>query len=279
MTKKRKPKVIPKNFKGLTKKAVNKRTGDLKRSELQKLFSDKKLKKGLGGDNLIKAAKLISDGFAAKKYTGKNKRKKVIQARRALQDFYDFSTLHGKTKIVKPSKKNRGLYANELGISKKFKYYPMPVFTDKDSYKIIGTGKKKRGSKKRGKKIKLVGEFMETELFEFADRKKAARNPSAEINKLLREIDKKYGRKTFDLKIKCGEYLSHFTTEKSDSKRGQFSVVEDEITLYFERYIQDAKNWLRGIQVTTFKNQVERPLGKSAEKKKPKTKRQKLRMK
>lgn len=279
MAKKIKRKVIPKSFKGLMKKAVNKRTGDLKRSELQKLFSDRKLKKGLGGQNLIKAANLIAEGFSAKKYSGKNKRKKVIQARSALQDFYDFSTLRGKVKIVKPSKKNRKLYANELGISRKFKYYPMPVFSERDSYKIIKARKGKRGTKKRGKKIKLIGEFLDTELFEFQDRKRAARNPSVEINKLLVEINKKYGKKTFDLKIKCGEYLSHFTTEKTDSKRGQFSVVEDEITMLFESYAQDAKNWLRGIQVTTFKNQTDRPLGKSAEKKKPKTKRQKMRMK
>ncbi len=272
MAKKRKTKVIPKSFKGLTKKAVNKRTGDLKKSELQKLFSDRKLKNGLGGDNLIKAANLISEGFSAKKYAGKNKRKKVIQARRALQDFYDFSTLHGKTKIVKPSKKNRALYARELGISKKFKYYPMPVFTEKDKYKVVKKGKKR--------KLKLSGEFLETELFEFPDMKKAAKNPTVEINKLLIEINKKYGKQVHDMKIKCGEYLSHFTTEKSDSNKGQNAVIEDEITLYFERYAPEAKKWLRGIQVTTFKNQVERPLGRSAEKKKPKkTKREKLRFK
>ncbi len=233
MAKKSKEIKIPSNFKKLTDKPVDKRTGENKKSDFLKLFSDKKLKKNIPPEKLLKAASLLADGFSAKKYTGKIKKKKVKDARRALQDFYDFSALHGKVRYVRPKKENRKLFANELGISPRFKVYPMPVFGDNDKYKIIRKTTKKGRKKTVTKKLKLKGDFLDTELFEFPNRKAAAKNPEREIKKLLKEIDKKYGKKTRDLKIKCGEWLSHFTTDWKDEPKDQGEIIEDEITLYF----------------------------------------------
>lgn len=260
---------IPKS----TKTFISKKDGN--KSDFAKLFSDRKLKQGLGTDNYIKAASLLATGFSQKKYYGKNKRKKVRQAKLLLQDFYDLSTQHGKTKIFRPSEKNRKLFAKELGISKKFKVYAMPVFSDNDVYKVI--------KNKKRKKLKLSGEFIDTELFEFEDMKKAAKNPRKETNILLKEIKKKFGSQPRDMKIKCGEYLSHFSTDVEDDISDQNEIIDDTVSLWFNKYKHHeqgrggaAKDWLRGIQVTTFKKQesykiaTERRGGKYLAKKKPK---------
>ena len=253
---------IPKSAKAF----INSPIGE--KSEFAKLFSDRKLKNGLGADTYIAAAKLLATGFDAKKYSGKIKRKKLRQAKLLLQDFYDLSTQSGKVKIFRPSKGNRKLYAKELAVSSKFKLYAMPVFTDDDVYKII-VHKGKR-------KLKLSGMFLDTELFEFPSMENAAKNPIKEINKLLRRIGIKYGNQIYDMKIKCGNYLSHFTTDITQDNDKQNQHITSEILLYFERYNPNTKKWLRGIQVTTFKNQQsyevakERRGGKYLEKKKPK---------
>lgn len=232
---------IPRSF----KRFVSAPEGE--RSPFIKLFSDRKLKKGLGDDTYIRAARLLADGFSAKNYSGKRKREKVKQAKKILDDFYDAATQHGKAKIIRPRKYNRKVYAKELEVSPRLKFYPMAVFNDSDEYKVVKRGKKR--------KLKLSGEFLDSELFEFPNMKLAAKNPVQECNKLLAKINRKYGHVTHDYKVKCGAYLSNLQTNKHEPNDIQDEVITETITEWFEKYKPESGKWLRGIQVTTFKKQ------------------------
>lgn len=203
---------------------------------------------------LIKNAQKLATGIKTKK-----------EAIEALQTFHDFATQHGKVKLVWP-RKNKKLYATELGISKRFKVYPMPVYHDTDEY--IPTTQE-------GKTVlKMKGKFVEIELFQFPNKKALVKNPVLEVNKIVDKVERKYGtERRKEYKFKCGEYYSLMAMEDKE-------FLEEEITRYFREYsgVESGRRksdwtekWLKGVQVATFNSQENLPpRHKRSQKRKPK---------
>lgn len=183
----------------------------------------------------VSVARQLADGFdfSLRKEPSKSQYRR---AREIIKEFYSAAN-EEKVKIVRPSRKNRKYYADYADMSKKFKVYAMPVFSEKDNFKI-----------KKGR-IKRIGEFSETEFFKFDSRLELVKNPKKETNKLYGKIEKKLGKKRkYAVKIKCGRH--EYKTLYEDKS------PHVEISKWLDMYgKKEVKKWCMGFQVYTFKNQ------------------------
>lgn len=213
------------------------------------LFFRGKVKEDLSAKILIGNAKKLATGIRTKK-----------EAIEALQTFFDFSTKHGKVKYVFP-RKNKNLYAEELEISGRFKVYPMPIYTEKDTYiKTSDNGKEK---------LRLKGPLVDVELFPFTNKRALAKSPDTEVKKIVKKANTKYGKKRRKVyKIKVGE---HYTNAQMEEK-----FLIQEIKRFFREYsgpnsgrkkADYAAQWVKGVQVFTFNKQKDLPPRKNAKKK------------
>lgn len=261
---------ISKNAKNLIKK-VNPN----EKSPLENLFVRGKIRENLPAKFYIDNAKLIATGVKNKK-----------DAMQLLIDAYELSSQHGIIQWTRPSVKNRKYYARHLGISKRFKYYPMPV--------PDGETKVKFSINKKNKTIVTKGIYHTKTLFLFEDRKLLASNPRAAVEKMLPSIEKTIkanNKKYFEMNLKNGEFEIKVSTNKHEDLSKQIDEITKQIIGFQEKYfggynengekMSDYKDWLMGFFLYTFDNQEENlPLHEQKKtRKKKKSKREKIRAK
>lgn len=221
-----------------------------KKSELENLFVRREIRENLSDEIYLENAKLIADGFNKIKRNKKARAAQVADAKQILQDFYDFYALRGEVKIVRPSPKNRQYYARTLGISARFKYFPMPVSGEKTKFRI----------NKSTRTVDVVGDRVRRKLILFPSYKNFAKNPDAEIKKVMAKIKKHIAsskNKFFTMKIKSGEYETAWATTRFNTPEEQEVLLKQKIAEYQFKYSSDIKNWLRGIVMYSFENQNE----------------------
>lgn len=191
----------------------------------------------------VSIARQLADGFDKidlRKEPTKNQYKK---AQEIIKEFYNAASSE-KTKLVRPRKKNRKVYASYSEMNSKFKVYAVPVFDEKDEIKVVGKGKNKR--------IKRIGEFSESEFFSFKDagitKKELIKNTKKSTDKLFSKIERKYKKKTYAVKIKCGKH--EYKTLYED--KSPYIEIENWINIYGEDKV---KQFCLGFVAYTFRNQ------------------------
>jgi len=245
VTKKKQKKII-KNFKelsGVTRRQLYKYNSKRGKSYLRPL--DRKY--------AVSIARQLADGFE-KINLHKNPTKKQYQKARKIIDDYFETAAHGRRKIVRPRKQYRKEYAEFSDMDASYKVFPMPVLTERDKFTIV----KERGQKK----VKREGQFVNTEFFGFPDRKMMAKAPVEETHKVLKRINRKYGKRRRALRFKVGAYETNALYDQS--------FVTEELEKWKMIYgARKIKNFVMGFNVYTFKGQTELPPSK-LELKKPK---------
>ena len=261
-------------------KALFDKSNKNKKSELENLFVRREIRENLSDEIYLENAKLIADGFDKIKRNKKARAAQVADAKQILQDFYDFYALRGEVKIVHPSPKNRQYYARTLGISARFKYFPMPVSGGKTKFRI----------NKSTKTVDVIGERVRRKLILFPSYVEFAKNSDAEIKKVMAKIKKHIvssKNKFFTMKIKSGEHETHWATTRHNTPEEQEVLLRQKIAEYQFKYARDIKDWLRGVVMYSFENQDENlPADRTYEeeqkkkkKKRKKTKRERARAK
>lgn len=228
------------------------------------------LKKKLDGEFVVSVARQLATGFDTKR---KPNKQKIKEAREIITEYYEAASA-GKTKVFRPRKENRKAYAEVADINPRFKVFPMPILTDSDKFKMVS----EKIGKKKIKKAKLIGQFVDREGFNFTNLKQMSIKPYEETEKLLKRIDRKIGKKTKRaLKFKVGKYETKAIYSKDN--------VAEELEKWKQIYgAKKIKSFVVGLQVFTFRNQNGEEnipsKSKQLQKKKPKAvKRAKIRMK
>ncbi len=188
----------------------------------------------------VSIARQLAEGFDFSLQKEPSKRQ-YTKARKIITEFYDHSRLE-KTKLIRPSKKNRKYYARKSTMSGTFKVYFAPVSSEDDEYVFK---KSKKGKKKLIRKSKHVT----YEDFEFEDREEFAKNPVEETQKLLDEIDDAFGKN----KVK-----TVFVTVGEWNTRADFStrLIPDILKEWTLKYGQEkSSEFIMGLRTATFRGQ------------------------
>ncbi len=212
----------------------------------------------------ISFARQIADGFDDD--LRKPVSDKLYRKARKFIDGYIAASSGEKTKIVRPSRENRLLYARYADLDPTFKVFAIPVLDKDDTFDTIKVNGKKR--------LRRKGKFSRSVAFDFESQTRLIKNTKAETEKLFKEIDKKFGKGKYAIKIRCGEheYKTLYHT------RDPYLEIENWITAYGAPRV---KKFCLGFQVYTFSGQEKfgTPLAKKGDKKKRKSKRDKVRFK
>ncbi len=240
---------------------------DLGNIEVRALRNKKGHLKPLDKKFAVSFARQIAEGFDSKKIDlRKPVSAKDYKRARLFVDAYIEASREGNTKLVRPKKQNRALYAKAVDTSSKFKVYFMPVSDESDTFKKV----------KIENKIFLqrVGKFSDMFSFDFSSQRKLVTKTKEETEALFKKIDKRFGKGKYAVKIRCGtaEFGALYRT------RDPHIEIENWIGAYGKERV---KRFCLGFNVYTFKNQVDTPpeFFKRKEKKKRRSKRDKIRMK
>lgn len=219
----------------------------------RELFQKKNTKKGydlilkpMNKRVAISIARQLSDGFnqdLRKQPTKSDYRKaqKVIKA-------YFENVKYKNARIIRPSKKNRAIYAQAADLPKNFKVYPIHMDNPNNKLKIV---------KKNGKrKLKQIGEFISYDYYYFPDRIELVKNAEKETLKLQKQIDK--NKKEKDINIIVGSHIANKIIINEDS-------LIDTILLFQSKY-DNFGDFVRGFRVSTYKNQVKKKAIKNVKK-------------
>lgn len=227
-------------------------------SDLAKLKSRKLLnqhavfKRGIDNKVFLSAARVISTNFENVDLRKQASPTQIKRARKIVKEFL-MASRYADIKFVKPSKKNRKLYADYAGVSSNFRYIPMPIYDESDTFKI-----------RKGRVIHS-GKHFKSDFFKFKSRKELVKNPLKEVEKTYKYMEKQYGKRKFRTRIKCGR--AEYAVQFSDAE-----LVARQIDKFMMAYgSENVQKWCMGLVGYEFTNQeitTIQPLKKK--KKKPK---------
>lgn len=225
------------------------------------LFTDQGNLKRIPAKTSISIARQLADGFdfSLKEQPTKSQE---LRARRVIREFFALRERENYT-LVRPSKKNRKLYAQFSDVPRTFKIYPMPTINSDDKFKI-----REKGGRKY---IIRTGEFYVAEFYPFPNRKKLATNPVKATSSIWAKIKAEHKNK-FTVRIKCGrgEFAAQYEAHKEVGE-----TIADWIAQYGKERV---KAFCAGVVVYTFKNGGdEKPIKKpKLKKRKPKLPKRRL---
>lgn len=195
-----------------------------------------KLKRNLDNKFLIKNARRIATGFEKSDLRKKPSKNEIKKARKVIKEFVESIRYH-KIKIIRPSKKNRAIYARYADLPTNFKYIAMPILDETTTFKI------------KNKRIIRKSQFSDTEFFPFENINSLVKNPLKETQKTFKEIKKKYKGQNFQVTIKCGRAEYHHRFEDDDH-------VAEQVDLFLSQYgAISVRKWCIGLNAYVFNNQ------------------------
>lgn len=216
----------------------------------------------------ISFARQIATGFESDKVRLDRKiSDKAYKEARLFIDAYIEESREGKAKLIKPHSSQRKLYAESIDINPRMKIYFMPVLKDDDTFERVKIGGEVF--------LKRISKNSDMIFFKFNSQKDLIKNTKKETEKLFAKINKKLGKDTYAVKIRCG---------KHEFERQFFNgETHVQIKEWMHAYGKEkVKAFCLGFNAYTFKNQNQIPensLKLKGEKKKRRTKREKIRVK
>jgi len=206
-------------------------------SQLKSLDSAEFYKKGklkpIDKRLAVSMARQLAEGFDELDLHKEPSKYQYQKARKILDTWFAAQN-SGKSKTVRPSKKNRKYYSEFADMPANFKVYSMPILEETDKFKI-----------KKGKLIRK-GTFINTEDYLFSSMKKAVAEPIAETEKLVKKIERDYKGKIKEVHLKTGRHNTRAVYDIDDAA----NVLEKWAQVYdnFEKFAF-------GLRVFTFDGQ------------------------
>lgn len=185
----------------------------------------------------VSIARIIADDFK-----GVDLRKPISnynykKARKYITEYYEASRSKN-LEIIRPTKKNREIYAKRTGLSSKLRYYPVTKSGENTTLKIING------------KLKELGKFVNYDRYYF-DIEDLIDDTEKEVKNVYKKIEKDYPNRLKEIKIICGNYVSGWTKEKA---KDTLEVLTEEIERYMNTYASWGL-WMHGVEVQVFVNQ------------------------
>jgi hypothetical protein len=206
-------------------------------SQLKSLDSTEFYKKGklkpIDKRLAVSMARQLADGFDELDLHKEPTKYQYQKARKILDTWFSAQN-SGKSKTIRPSKKNRKYYSEFADMPSNFKVYSMPILEDTDKFKI-----------KKGKLIRK-GKFVNTEDYLFKDVNKAVLNPIEETEKLVRKIERDYKGAIYETHLKTGRHDTKAVYNLSDAA----SVIEKWSQVY-----DNFADFAFGLRIFTFNGQ------------------------
>lgn len=183
----------------------------------------------------VSIARQLAEGFENVNLQKEPTQYQYRKARKILDTWFSAQN-SGKSKTVRPSKRNRKYYAEFADMPANFKVYSMPVLENSDEFII---NRKKKKLIRRGKNVN-------TEDYLFPDIEKAVENPIVETEKLVKKIERDYNGAI---------YQTHLKTGRHDTK-AVYSI--DDAASVLEKWSQVYENFTDfafGLRIYTFNGQ------------------------
>ena len=193
----------------------------------------------------ISIARQLADGFDDIDLRKKPTKNQYRRAREIITDYYEAARGQN-VEIVRPTKRNRKLYAERIGVTSRFRFYPINHSSENSTIKI-----------KNGKLIEK-SEFVNYERFTF-NRKSLAKNSEKEVKRVFKTISTKYRKGIKEVRIVCGKYVTNWHIKDRTEMEEELITQVD----FLQNSYGNWKEWLNGIEVQVFLNQKKRPKKKS----------------
>lgn len=209
---------------------------ELNKINRRDLYSGEKLKP-LDKKFAVSFARQLATGFDKVKLNKEPSKRQYTKARKVIEEWYD-SQRSGKTKLIRPSAKNRKYYAEFSDMPENFKIYHVPILEKDDKFKI---------NRKKAKIIRS-GSHINTEDYLYPDRVKFVKNISKETDKLIKDIDRDYKNKIKEVHIRVGKHQTNARYNKNK--------IKEELEKWAMIYDPDhMAKFVMGLRIFTFNGQ------------------------